>query len=369
MLHLPARRLRNTMTRNTMTRNTITRNTMTKSIRLQIPTLSRLKLYPLFRGFRSFASLHRPQVIRWSLVGSFHTPILVIHSLALPFKRLQDTSRTRRMSVPTVPVVPTSVLQRETPGALLAHPHPCWQLASSLPVHAPAPANTTLVGSIVAPFPRCAACYNHFENWNLRFTDMELESESQLLNGLPPPIRRHQSQSYTLGTGVVDTHSKLTLARVFPLRFNATPLTAIRRMCPFLLNLTSIINTSLHPHRYPWNPTHVTRLLSPCITEHNKIHPAVQQTQRMQLTQQTQALQVSYIYAVPSIESYQHHQHRYQHQLFFHSHGPYHDHLHPTSFSDQPPETSNCAQIPIEPLYLPQYAHGPCMCGYHHTYV
>ncbi len=34
---------------------------------------------------------------RWSLVGPFHTPMPVIHSLALLLNHLRDTSRTRRI--------------------------------------------------------------------------------------------------------------------------------------------------------------------------------------------------------------------------------------------------------------------------------
>ena len=48
--------------------------------------------------------------------------------------------------------------------------------------------------SIAARLPRYAAFYNYFESWNLVFTDIELESEAQLLNAVPPPIRRHQAQ-------------------------------------------------------------------------------------------------------------------------------------------------------------------------------
>ena len=43
-------------------------------------------------------------------------------------------------------------------------------------------------GSIVAPVPRYAAFYNNFESWCLGFTDMELESNAQLLNALSSSI-------------------------------------------------------------------------------------------------------------------------------------------------------------------------------------
>ena len=116
-------------------------------------------------------------------------------------------------AIPTVLVVSTSVLQHETQGSLLARPHPSSQLASSLPVHTSAPAHTALVGSIIGPLSRYVASCNHFENWNLGFTDMELESEAQLLDALPPLIRRHQTQTYTLGTGVVDTRSQIDVGQ------------------------------------------------------------------------------------------------------------------------------------------------------------
>jgi hypothetical protein len=80
--------------------------------------------------------------------------------------RIQNASNTllepRVPTIPTVPVISTSVLQHETPRTLLAdpHPHPPSHLVSSLPAArapAPAPCSTSPVGSIVAPLPRYAA--------------------------------------------------------------------------------------------------------------------------------------------------------------------------------------------------------------------
>ena len=98
--------------------------------------------------------------------------------------------------------------------------------------------------------PRYATSYNYPESPSLGFMDMELESEAQLLSALPSPILQHQGRRYTFGTGV---GVRLTLDRVLLLIFNtgskrrlstqSTPLRAIRRMCPILLNLIGITST------------------------------------------------------------------------------------------------------------------------------
>ena len=89
---------------------------------------------------------------------------------------------------------------------------------------------------------------------------MELESEAQLLNALPPPIRGYQAQLYTLGTGVVYTQSQIDVWWVLLLRFSTSSklrrypqsasLRTIRRTYPFLLNLIGITSTGLHWHRH-----------------------------------------------------------------------------------------------------------------------
>ena len=112
---------------------------MTKSTRLQMSTFSYLMLNSLFRR-RTILGLprgHRRRN-RWFLVGSFHTPVPVIRSIALPPNRLRDTLRTRRNTLlePHVPVVPVRVIS--TLVWPLAHPHPPSHLVSSL-AHAPAP--------------------------------------------------------------------------------------------------------------------------------------------------------------------------------------------------------------------------------------
>ena len=154
----------------------------------------------------------------------------------------------------------------------MAHPHPHSHLVSSIPARAPALFLAAPVGQ-PSHHPRYATSHNYPESPSLRFMDMELESEAQLLNALPPPIRRHQGQRYTFGTGVGDTWVRLTLDRMLSLIFNtssklrlysqSTPLRAIRRMCPILLNLIGITSTSLHRHRQPhcapWNPKEMSR--------------------------------------------------------------------------------------------------------------
>ena len=129
-------------------------------------------------------------------------------------------------------------------------PHPPPHLVSSPPAHAPAPALTAPVRSIVAPPSRYAASCNHFESWDLGFTDMELESKAQLLNGLPRPIRRHQAQSYTFGTDVVDTRNQIDVGPGASTQINisselrlytqSTPLSGVRRY----------VSVSAQPHWY-----------------------------------------------------------------------------------------------------------------------
>ena len=43
----------------------------------------------------------------------------------------------------------------------------------------------------------------------------------------------------------------------------------------------------------------------------------------------------------------------------FHSHDLCQGHLYSAPYSNQHPETSNYAKMPVEPLYPPQFAHGP----------
>jgi len=120
------------------------------------------------------------------------------HSLVSPVNqplagRVPNASNTllepRVLTVPTVPVVSTSVLPHE-PRSLLTdpHPHPPSHLVSSLPARAggPDPCPTSPVGSIIAHVPGYTASYNHLESWNVGFTDMELESEAQLLKCTHP---------------------------------------------------------------------------------------------------------------------------------------------------------------------------------------
>ena len=197
-----------------------------------------------------------------------------MRSLALPINRLrdtfQDTSNTLpEPRVPVVAVVSTSVPQCEAPGSLPVHLHPPLRLASSPPARAPVPALAAPVGSIAAPLPRYVASYNHFESWDLGFTGMELESEAQLLNGLPLPIRRHQAQSYTFGTGIVGAHSQIDVGRGSSTQFNisseqrlytqSTPLSAIsvqphwyhqRKPAPAPLSLESFTLVDIPHSRY-----------------------------------------------------------------------------------------------------------------------
>ena len=121
------------------------------------------------------------------------------------------------------------------------------------------------------------------------------------------------------------------------------------------------------------NPTDVPEILYGCRGSSVSVlpHGAQQCTQStMRQTQQTQALQESLMYTTPSIESHQYHEHqRSQYQPSFHSHDPYQRHLYPASYSHHHPETSNCAQVPIETLYPLQFSHDPFGRLYRSLYV
>ena len=303
--------------------------------------------------------------------------------------RIQNASNTllepRVPTVPAVPVVSTSVLQHGTPRSLLANPHPP---SHSLSARAPAPCPTSPVGSIVAPLPRYAASYNHVESWNGGFTDMELESEAQLLSALPPPIRRYPAQSYTFGTGIVDIHGQIDVGQGASTQAQyqqqATPVYA---ECSFARNSTRVSVPAQAYRHYQHNPasapapalasasasasapaplsyTHAE--IPQCryypLGAQQQIQPAVRQTQRMGHSQHIQALQDSLMYAVPSIE-------RYQHQPSFHTHDTYQAHLHPAPYSYQHPDANDYEQMPVESLYPSQYAHSPYISGYHYPYV
>ena len=97
-------------------------------------------------------------------------------------------------STPNILSIPAT--RRGTLGEL-APPDvvPSFPACSPVPLAA---ASTTAIGRIVAPLPRYATSYNHFETWNVGLMDIELESEAQLLSAMPPPIRQHQGQSDSL---------------------------------------------------------------------------------------------------------------------------------------------------------------------------
>ena len=114
-------------------------NTIVKSTRLRMPILSLLKLDSLFLR-RKFLRLPRgppqakPIVPRRMLLHADTSHPLVSPATQPLSGHIQNASNTfpepHVLVVPTVPVVPTSVLQHETLGSLLAHPHPPSQLVS-----------------------------------------------------------------------------------------------------------------------------------------------------------------------------------------------------------------------------------------------
>ena len=106
-------------------------STMKKSTRLQMSILSRLRLNSLFRR-QTFPRLPRdsyrakPMVPCRTLLHDDTSYSLISPSTQPLAGHIQNASNTllepRVPVVVTVPVVFTSVPQRETPGSLLAHP-------------------------------------------------------------------------------------------------------------------------------------------------------------------------------------------------------------------------------------------------------
>ena len=93
--------------------------------------------------------------------------------------------------------------------------------------------------------------------------DMVLESEAQLLNGLPPPILRHQGQRYTFGTGVGDTRGQIDVGQGASTHFQyqqqATPVYPE-------YSYSAYMSDSAQPHRYYQHkpaPAPAAPLLSP----------------------------------------------------------------------------------------------------------
>ena len=170
--------------------------------------------------------------------GNFHTAQpLVGHPQSTPNALVTPIARESGVAV-----------VREVPGGdLLAHQHAPPHMASSLPACSPAPlaaASTTAIGRNVAPLPRYATSYNHFETWNVGFMDIESEYEAQLLSA---------------------ARGRVTLLdRVVVLRFGASskfclytrsaPLPAIRCMYPCQLNIT---NLALLLHLCRWHLIHM----------------------------------------------------------------------------------------------------------------
>ena len=139
----------------------------------------------------------------------------------------------------------------------------------------------------------------------------------------------------------MDTRAvRLTLDGVLLLRFNissklrlsmqSTPLSTIRRMCPFLLNLIGITTPACT--RICTRTPICTTVLGLLSDSPLLVHPIGSTTTDAirYATNAANAVDTAVtgtpdhlICAVLSNGSYQHYQHRYQHQPSFHSHGPY----------------------------------------------
>ena len=141
---------------------------------------------------------------------------------------------------------------------------------------------------------------------------MELESEAQLLNALPPPIRRHQAQSYTFGTGVGGTRGQIDVGQGASTHFQyhqqATP---VYQEYSFVGDSTYASDSAQRHRYYQYKPTPVPVPAAPLLSlesytdveilrsryfhmgDQQRTQTTVRQTQRMQ----TQALQGSLMYA------------------------------------------------------------------------
>jgi len=222
----------------------------------------------------------------------------------------------------------------ETPETVLAHHS---SLPARAPAPTPAPAPVPGPGSIVAPLPRYATSYNPFERWDVAFMEMESESEAQLLSALPPPIRRHQAQDVGRGG-----------ATRIQVQYQQQAMPVYSEYSFVRDSMYVSVPAQLHQYHQP----------KPAPTPLSYTHVEIPQSRYCHVgaQQQTQALQGSLMYAVPPME------------LYRHRHDPYQGHLHPAPYMHHP-EATNCAQMPIEPLYPSHHAHDPYISGYHHPYV
>ena len=123
------------------------------------------------------------------------------------------------------------------------HKGPCWHALIRLRIW-------------LFSFRSYACSRPHPDGWVIRHTSLplirilqplqELESEAQLLNAPPLPIRKHPLQSSTFGTGLVDTTVRLTLEALI-LRFNTSDILGVL-LCPrFAIRVRSCSTLSVSP--------------------------------------------------------------------------------------------------------------------------
>ena len=180
-----------------------------KSTRLQMPTLSRLKLNPLLRRW---TFLRPPQANSMVPRRIFPHPDtsypLISPSIRPHVGHIRNASNTLLEPyvsvVPTVPVISTSMPQHETPGPVLAHPYPRPQFVSSrlLPLVRLLLLSPRRLRQSSPPSPATQRPMT---------TSRIGTSDSRTWSWIPrpscstasPPVRWHQAQSCTFGTGVV----------------------------------------------------------------------------------------------------------------------------------------------------------------------
>lgn len=214
-------------------------NTIVRSTRPQMSTLNRLK-------FNSHSPMAPPRRVPQA-------------KLMVPPCILPHPNTSHPLVRPTTQL-PTGHIQI----ASNTLPEPRVPLVSNV-IHLSAPTRSTRVpaGTPSSAFAfglfsfRSYACSRpHPDGWVIRHTSLplirilqplqELESEAQLLNAPPLPIRKHPLQSSTFGTGLVDTTVRLTLEALI-LRFNTSDILGVL-LCPrFAIRVRSCSTLSVSP--------------------------------------------------------------------------------------------------------------------------
>ena len=224
-----------------------------ESTRLQMATLSRLKLYSLRRWTFLRPPQLKPMVPRRIFPHPDTSYPLISLSIQPHMGHIRNASNTllepRVPVVPTVPVISTSMPQRETPGPLLAHPHPPPHFVSSrLPLARLLPLSPSQLGQSSRLSPatqrpmttsRVGALDSRTWSWIPRPS-----CSTRFLH----PTASGAKLYFWNGSSALDwvLLLRFNISNTLPMYTQSTPLSATRRIFPFLLNLFGITNASLH---------------------------------------------------------------------------------------------------------------------------